>query len=248
MIILLTILFATIVSGCGSLYPEEELEIKQVPDQDQLASVQRAVEEYNAETGVLPIKNSELDTDIFIKYLIDFSKLAPKFITQSPGNSYEQGGIFQYVIWDPENNPTVKLVDLRTPERIREVNMRFMATKYPQFKDEVAPFIYTINFENIGFDNEITVASPYSNNQLPLVVSSEGNIYVDYSIDLQLFINENNLKPTPGEDIRMLLGEAYPVVPAYSLPYTVDENNEVIFMYDPVADAKAAKEATEDEK
>lgn len=244
-IIFITILFVTVLSACGSLYPEEELAVKQVPDQDQLASVQRAVEEFQAETGVLPIKNSELDTDIFIKYLIDFSKLAPKFITKSPGNSFEQGGIFQYIIWDAENDPTVKLVDLRMPERMREVNISFMATTYPQFKDEIAPFVYTINFKNIGLKEEVTVASPYSNNQLPLVVSSEGNIYVDYSIDLQLFINENNLKPTPGEDIRMLLAEAYPVVPAYSLPYTVDENNEVIFMYDPIADAKAAKAAKE---
>lgn len=245
--ILITVLFAALLAGCGSLYPEEELAIKQVPDQDQLASVQRAVEEFNAETGVFPIKNSELDTDIFIKYLIDFSKLAPKYLTQSPGNSYEKGGIFQYIIWEPESNPTVKLVDLRIPERIREVNMRFMATKYPQFKDQVAPFVYTINFKNIGYKNDITVESPYSNNMLPLVVSSEGDIYVDYSLDLQLFINENHLKPKQGEDIRMLLVEAYPVVPAYSLPYTVDENNEVVFMYDPVAAEKAAKESLTEE-
>lgn len=52
-------------------------------------------------------------------------------------------------------------------------------------------------------------------------------------MDLNIFIKENNLTPEAGEDIRMLLVDAYPVVPAYSLPYTVDENNEPIFMYDP---------------
>ena len=44
-----------------------------MPDVDQLAAVQRAVNEYREATGgLVPIKNSELDTDIYIKYLIDF--------------------------------------------------------------------------------------------------------------------------------------------------------------------------------
>lgn len=77
------------------------------------------------------------------------------------------------------------------------------------------------------------MASPYSNNQLPVIVSTQGELYVDYSIDLYQFIKEQGLTPQQGDDIRMLLVEHYPVVPAYSLPYTVDENNEPIFMYEP---------------
>lgn len=225
------ILTTVLLSGC--LFPEEEKTSNQVPAEDQLAAVQKAVEEYKADTGVLPIKNSDQDTDIFIKYLIDFEKLIPKYISAPPGNSFEKGGIFQYIIWDPEKNPTVKLVDLRSVEKIRELNIRFLASKYPTYKKQISDYVYTIDFKKIGYKNDVTVPSPYTNNELPLIVSTEGKIYVDYSMDLNIFIQENKLKPNPGEDIRMLLVDAYPVVPAYSLPYTVDEKNEPVIMFDP---------------
>ncbi|MEC1179108.1 hypothetical protein P9B03_11495 [Metasolibacillus meyeri] len=230
--LLVTVFLSTLIlTAC--MYPEERKIENQVPDVDQLAAVQRAITEFQADTGVLPIKTRDMDTDIFIKYLIDFEKLVPKYLASPPVNSFEKGGIFQYIIWTPEENPTVKLVDLRVPERIREVKIRFIGTKYPQYKESLTPYIYTINFEKIGYKENITVSSPYSNNQLPIIVSTQGELYVDYSIDLYQFIKEQGLKPEPGEDIRMLLAEHYPVVPAYSLPYTVDENNEPIFMYEP---------------
>jgi len=223
--------FSILLTGC--MYPAEERVENQIPDQVQLDGVQKAVEDFKADTGVLPIKNRDMGTDLFIKYPIDFEKLVPKYLANPPGNSYEKGGIFQYVIWDPENNPTVKLVDLRAADAIRDVNIRFLATKYPTYKEPISTYVYSIDFKKLGVGKEITVSSPYSNNQLPLVVSTDGDVYIDYSIDLNLFIKEHNLTPTPGEDIRNLLIEAYPVVPAYSLPYTVDENNEPVFMYDP---------------
>ncbi|MER2189526.1 MAG: hypothetical protein ABS951_01115 [Solibacillus sp.] len=225
----------TVLALTGCAYPQESRAQNQIPDVDQLAAVQRAVNDFQAETGVLPIKDSEPDTDIFIKYKIDFNKLVPKYIAAPPANSYEKGGLFQYVLWNAENDPTVKLVDLRVPERMREVNMRFMATAYPQYKDKIVEHIYTINFENIGYKEEVMVQSPYSANLLPIIVTAEGDLYVDYAMDLYQFMKDNEILATPGQDIRAMLADAYPVVPAYSLPYTVDDNNEPIFMYDPLA-------------
>lgn len=227
-VVLSTALF---LSAC--MYPEERKAENQVPDVDQIAAVQRAITEFQADTGVLPIKTRDMETDIFIKYLVDFDKLVPKYMASPPANSFEKGGIFQYIIWDPEEKPTIKLVDLRVPEKLREVKIRFMGTKYPQYKDQITPYVYTINFQKIGYKNTVSVASPYSTNQLPVIVSTQGELYVDYSIDLQQFMQAQNIKPEPGEDIRMLLAEHYPVVPAYSLPYTVNEQNEPIFMYEP---------------
>lgn len=235
-------LTTVLLSGC--LFPEEEKAENQVPDDLQLASVQKAVEEFQADTGVLPIKTRDMDTDIFIKYPIDFEKLIPKYLAKAPANSFEKGGLFQYIIWDPEEKPTVKLVDLRSAERIRELNIRFMSTYYPTFKEKITDYVYSIDFEKIGYKEDLTVQSPYTNNLLPLVVTTEGEVYIDYSLDLNIFLQENKVKPTPGEDIRMLLVDKYPVVPAYSLPYTVDENNEPVFMYDPTAGNKEEQEAT----
>ena len=230
------VLVSMMLSACGALYNnDEEKRVQQTPDLDSLNSVQRAVDAYQQDTGVLPIKNSEADTDIFVKYQIDFLKLTNGgYIAKSPDNSFEQGGIFQYVIWDAEDDPTVKLIDLRMTERLREVNLRFMSTEYPQFKERIADYVYTINYDNIGYETDVAVESPYSSNLLPLVISTEGVVYVDYSIELQQFIKEKGLTPTPGEDIRYLIADESPILPAYSLPYTVDENNDVIFMYDPV--------------
>lgn len=229
----LVISLATIfLVGCGSPTNFDQSSLR--PDVDMLAGVQRAVDEFQKDTGVLPIKTRDQDTDIFIKYLIDFDKLVPKYIGSPPANAYEKGGIFQYMIWDPEENPTVKLVDLRAPELLREVNIRFSATKYPQFKDKVVEHVYTVNFKNIGYKGDKTVPSPYSNNELPILVTSEGDLYVDYSIDLYRYMQDNQITATPGEDIRELLVDAYSIVPAYSLPYTVDEKNEPVIMYDPL--------------
>ncbi|MGM9950963.1 MAG: hypothetical protein ACI33P_12595 [Lysinibacillus sp.] len=250
LMIALAMAVSIVLSACGSLYKDEEQErVQQTPDLDLLNSVQRAVDAYRQDTGVLPIKNSEEDTDLFIKYQIDFSKLANGgYLVKSPDNSFEQGGIFQYVIWNAEEEPTVKLVDLRMTERLREVNIRFMATAYPQFKERVADYVYTINFDNIGYKTDVAVDSPYSSDLLPLVVSSDGDVYVDYSIDLQRFITDKGLTPAPGEDIRHLLADEYPVVPAYSLPYTVNDENEVVFMYDPVTERERQKEQLRQER
>lgn len=238
-------LTTVLLSGC--LFPEEEKAENKVPDDLQLASVQKAVEEFQADTGVLPIKNRDMDTDMFIKYPVDFEKLVPKYIANPPANSFEKGGLFQYIIWDPENNPTVKLVDLRTAETIRELRISFMGTYYPTFKEQIADYVYSIDYEKLGYKEDLTVQSPYSTNLLPLIVTTQGEIYIDYSVDLNNFLKENNLTPKPGEDIRMLLVDAYPVVPAYSLPYTVDENNEPIYMYDPAAQDETEQENSTNE-
>ena len=244
LMIALAMAVSFVLAACGSLYKDEEQErVQQSPDLELLNSVQRAVDAYRQDTGVLPIKNSEEDTDLFIKYQIDFSKLANGgYLVKSPDNSFEQGGIFQYVIWNAEEKPTVRLVDLRMTERLREVNIRFMATTYPQFKERVADYVYTINFDNIGYKTDVAVDSPYSSDLLPLVVSSDGEVYVDYSIELQRFINDKDVTPAAGEDLRHLLADEYPVVPAYSLPYTVNDENEVVFMYDPVTEREQLKE------
>ncbi len=132
----------------------------QIPDLDSLSSIQRAIDQYQQDTGVLPIKNSEMDTDIFIKYQIDFSKLVQNgYFANSPDNSYEKGGIFQYIIWNPEENPTVKLVDLRMTERLREVNITFYVNKISTtYKERIADYVYTINYDKSVTITDVTVA------------------------------------------------------------------------------------------
>ena len=100
-----------VLSGC--MYPSEKTTGQEIPYADQLESMQKAVDAYQQNSGgLLPIKTRDLETDIYIKYPIEFSKIVPAYTEKMPSNAYETGGIYQYVLIDVETNPTVKLVDL----------------------------------------------------------------------------------------------------------------------------------------
>ncbi|QHJ71126.1 hypothetical protein [Planococcus halotolerans] len=221
---------AFLLSAC--MFPESELAENQIPYEDQLISVQNAVNQYrDASGGLLPIKTRDMDVDQFIKYPIDFSKIVPDYMAEVPTNAFETGGIFQYVLTDVEENPTVKLVDLRIAEAIRSVNIRKSANGgQAPISETIADNVYKFNYEAMGFDEEPTVTSPYSGRNLPLVVTGRGEVYVDYSMDLYSALQEYDGELEEGQDIRFLLYEDNPVVPAYSLPYTIDENREPIFL------------------
>ncbi|MHA7137502.1 hypothetical protein [Rossellomorea aquimaris] len=229
LIAFLLILTISILSGC--MYPEEKLSQNQIPYETQVKAVQDAVVTYQKDNnGLLPIKTRDQDTPIYQKYPIDFRKLSPQYLAEIPGNAFENGGVFQYVLTDVEEDPQVKIFDLRLAEQIRELKIRIEAQGYPPFKEEVANNVYTLNYKELGYDGEVYVNSPYSNKNLPLVINGDGDIFVDYSMDLFEQIKSTDKELKPGEDIRNLLVEDTFFVPAYSLPYTVDENNEPVFM------------------
>lgn len=223
---------AMLLAGCGGLAASpEEVRVQQQVSEADLIAVQQAVDAFKTETSVLPIKTTEHDTSVYIKYLIDFQKLVPKYLASTPDNAYERGGIYQYVLYDVERNPTVKLVDLHAAERIREINLRVFVQKYPAFGEQVTPYIYTLDYAKMGLD-ELTVPSPYSTTHLPIVVTTTGEPIVDYRIDFQRLFDEGVIEAAPGDDLQQLVAQQMDVLPAYSVPYTVDENGDVIFMYD----------------
>ncbi|MGM0839877.1 MAG: hypothetical protein ACQEWE_04050 [Bacillota bacterium] len=229
LIAFLLILTISILSGC--MYPEEKLSQNQIPYETQVKAVQDAVVTYQKDNnGLLPIKTRDQDTPIYQKYPIDFRKLSPQYLAEIPGNAFENGGVFQYVLTDVEEDPQVKIFDLRLAEQIRELKIRIEAQGYPPFKEEVANNVYTLNYKELGYDGDVYVNSPYSNKNLPLVINGDGDIFVDYSMDLFEQIKSTDKELKPGKDIRNLLVEDTFFVPAYSLPYTVDENNEPVFM------------------
>lgn len=226
--------FLTLIFLSGCLYPEGKLSKNEVPYDTQIASVQTAVNNYQEKNnGLLPIKTRDMETPIYQKYPIDFNMLIPEFLPEPPGTAYESGGVYLYVLVDVEENPTVKLIDLRLAEQIREINIRLTAFKqangYPPFKEEITKGVYSLDFKKLGYNDIPQVLSPFSNEYLPLVIDSNGEVFVDYSIDLYKSLQKGDVTLKKGEDIRSILVEDSPFVPAFSLPYTVNENNEPIF-------------------
>ncbi|RPJ94137.1 hypothetical protein CW357_16960 [Rummeliibacillus sp. TYF005] len=229
-LILFVFIMTVALSGC--MYPDKEKVENQVPDEAQLLTVQKAVDQFRKDTGgLLPIQNRDQNVDRYIKYPINFEKLTQGYIAKTPGNAFEKGGIYQYVIWNAESeNPEVKLVDLRGSETIRELNIKKGVNGFVPISRQIKDDVYEFDYKKMGYKKAPTVPSPYSNTNLPLVVKGSGEICIDYSIELQKIINESKVKVKPGEDIRYLLSDKYPILPAYSLPYTVNEKNEVEFL------------------
>lgn len=228
-----TLVFCSMILLSGCLYPEEKLQQNQVPYKDQVESVQKAVLEYRKDNGgqLLPIKTRDQDTPYYMKYIIDFKKLIPKYMAEIPGNAYENGGIFQYTLINEETNPTVRLIDLRMAETIRETKLQIQAQGYPAFDEKIGPNVYTLNYENMGFKKEPTVKSPFTGNTLHLVLGEDGELYIDYTPDLYDLLIERSKDLKKGEDIRGELAMDSLFVPAYSLPYTWNhDENKPVFM------------------
>ncbi len=221
----------TLLTGC--LYPEERLGQNRVPYEDQLENVQNAVIEYRKATGVLPIENRDQNTPIYVKYPINFGKLVPRYLSEPPGNSYENGGVYQYVLWDVEKDPKVKLVDLETVEQVKDfktkLRLYIQKHKYPPYDKVLANERYTLKHEELGYKKQPTVKSPFTGNHLPLIVDNKNNVYIDYSMDLYQALEEKEHNYKNGDDIRDILVEDSPFVPAFSVPYTV-EDGEPIFL------------------
>ncbi|WHZ01550.1 hypothetical protein QNH48_21515 [Neobacillus sp. YX16] len=229
--VICTLLIFTTLMLSGCMYPTEKLAENQIPYTDQIQAVQQAVNSFKEDNGgILPIKTRDAVTPIYQKYPIDFKKIAPKYLAEPPGNAFESGGIFQYVLVDVETNPTVKLLDLRMVDTIRDIKLRIKSNGYPPYKDKLAENVYTIDFNELGYKQEPYAISPFSNQNLPLVVTTDAEVYVDYRQDLFQQLKKAVKPVKPGEDIRNILVEDSMFVPAYSLPYTIDENNEPVFL------------------
>ena len=227
------IMLLTLLTGC--LFPQDELEKNKIPNESQLEMVQEAVLEYQNETGgLMPIKTKEEEESSYEKYLIDFTLLKERqLISDIPGTAYENGGVYQYVIVTPEEDPRVKLIDLRITEEIRSVNVKLNTYRnkntYPPYGEEIADGLYTINYEKLGMDSEPKIVSPYSQSTLPIIMNTDGDLFVDYRMDIQNALEEYDHSFKEGDDIRPILVDHHPFVPAYSLAYTI-ENNEVTFL------------------
>src|SRR3954453_6612781 len=230
LVLLLFMLLVFSLTGC--MYPEDKLVQNEIPYQDQIQSVQAAVTQFQEDNGgILPIKNSEETTPLYQKYLIDFKRIVPEYLAEPPGNAFESGGVFQYVIVNALTDPTVKIFDLRIADTLSEINLRIKMQGYPPYKEKVAENVYTLDFEKLGYENPPYVVSPYTGQNLSFVINGDAEIFVDYRNDLYEAMRNGEHGYQRGEDIRDLLLNDSPFVPAYSLPYTMDEStNEPIFL------------------
>lgn len=230
---LITVLFITslILSGC--LYPKNELAKNKTPNQAQLDMMQSAVEQYQEKTGgLVPIKTKPSDVALYEKYIVDFEQLKQEqILSEIPGTAFENGGYYQYVIISPEEDPQVKLIDLRLTEQLRSVKYKidnFRSTNtYPPFGERVEGDVYNIDYKKIGLKEAPTVTSPYSQDKLPIVMNENGEAFIDYRLDLYTALNEIDHDFETGDNIISILADNYPFVPVYSIDYTIEDGDPI---------------------
>ena len=224
------VLTAILLSGC--MYHKENIVENHIPYKDQLQSVQTAVDSFQKDNrGILPIITKPADTPIYQKYPIDFKKIIPKYLSEPPGNAYENGGIYEYVLVDAETKPSVRLLDLRISQTIQEIKLRIKAGGYPPYKERLADNVYSLDFKKLGYEEPPFADSPYTNQKLPFVITGDAEVFVDYRADLERVLLKGENYPAAGQDIRPLLVKEFMFVPAYSLPFTIDsKTNKPIFL------------------
>lgn len=218
----------------GCLYPDEKRMENQVPYKDQILSVQHAVVQYRLDNQALPIHQREVEANRYQENLVNFQRLVPKYLQNPPGNSFENGGVFQYVLVDVEENPKVKLIDLTMTKGIQEfqrsVNEYRRKHRFAPVKEVVATGVFLLDHEKLRLKQPPTVKSPFHpDHRLPLYIDGNGQVIVDYTIDLNYALNKFEHQFSEGEDIREILVDNFPFVPAYSLPYTI-KDGEAIFL------------------
>lgn len=230
------IVIVVLMTGCSSFQSSSQSS-RSINPAPYVALVQAALDGFIEANSVLPIMNSEMDTPIYEKYKVDFTRLIQQGYLQSiPENAFENGGTHYYTIVDPETNPKIKLLDLISVREARDVERRIK-----QYFDQhgVIPTLnpvttgwYTIDYDKLKID-EVQVKSVYSNHYLGLLVHMSGAVVIDYGIDImQLLmseeqrVNEHELDET--FDLRTLLVEHYHFVPAQSVAYYWKDDQPVL--------------------
>ncbi|WP_131925707.1 hypothetical protein [Hazenella coriacea] len=220
-------MFVVLLTGC--LYPEERRQqLDQLPDHIQ--RVEAAVKVYKENNeGWLPYLYREDEVKFTTKYLVDFRRLQG-YVGEIPPTAFEKGGYFIYVLTDVEKGPKVRLFDLRVNDqigRVQPVVLTYLQkNKILPIKEKIDEDLYTIDFEKIKMD-PVTIPSPYSPTDLPLLIDKKGKVYIDYRTEVMKKVQKSKEVISPEMDLRFWLSEDSFYVPAFSPPMKLKDQEPV---------------------
>ncbi|MBJ6363515.1 hypothetical protein ACFOQM_20025 [Paenibacillus sp. GCM10012307] len=221
-LIVLTALSTVMLGGC--MYPKENLAQNKASTREAVRNMQTVIEQYQQETGMLPIKNSTSETPKYEKYIVDLAKLQRMaYISELPGVSFEKGGSYYFLIQDEETKPTVKLMDLVTFQAAAEIQgwvdaYRRSNNELP-VREEAYPGFSWIDYSKLG-KKEPAIRSIYSGMTLSAMIDQEGRVFVDYGIDVMKAVERSSEnKAKEGVDLRDLLVASSEFVPVKSTAY-----------------------------
>ncbi|MDR0270298.1 MAG: hypothetical protein LBJ26_19690 [Paenibacillus sp.] len=212
------------VSLTGCLYPGEKKNETRVSYRESVKRIQMAIDDYQKDSGLLPILNADQSIPKYEKFRIDMDLLQKRgFIDEIPSTAFEKGGSAYFLILDEETNPTVKVMDLVTVQKINDVQRAVNQYKSAHngklpAGEEVFPGIHTVD-PALANTNNIILKSVYSGQDMNFIMDQAGVVYADYAFDIMQLIDKEGLKPTEEEDLREELVKASDYVPVKSLSY-----------------------------
>ncbi|MCL6602395.1 MAG: hypothetical protein K6T94_05905 [Paenibacillus sp.] len=219
-----TVLLILTFSLSGCLYPDSDEGIPKVNYRESVKRIQSAVDDFQQEEGILPIINADITTPRYEKFRIDLDMLNKKgYLDDIPSTAFEKGGSAYFLILNEESDPTVKVMDLVTVQKVNDVQLQI--TRYKSAHggvlpagDEIYPGLFSIDSKKAG-TGSIKLSSVYSGEDTPFIMDKDGNVYVDYVFDIMTVINKNGGPEQQNRDLRFDLEEASYYVPVKSLPY-----------------------------
>lgn len=219
---IIVLCMAVMLSGC--LYPKDRLGQYQKPPKDAIMNVQAVIDQFQKDTGLLPMQNSEADTPKYEKFKVDFDKLQRMgYISTVPETAYEKGGSYYYLIINEETDPTVKLMNLVIYQQMNDLQASIKAYadahsgKVPTAA-ELYPGFSTIDFKTLD-EKEPNLHSMFSGSTLTPMVDAKGTVSLDYGPDIMQVLSKETKKPADNEDLRELLVTSSDFVPVKSPIY-----------------------------
>ncbi|KRE54365.1 hypothetical protein [Paenibacillus sp. Soil522] len=215
------------LSGC--MYPKDQFMQNQVAPKEAVRNVQAAIDQYKAETGMLPIKNSTAETPKYEKFYVDFAKLGRTgYLTDIPSSAFENGGSYSFLVLDEETKPRVKLLDILAFQRINDIQS--WVTAYIQTNSELPkgeqmyPGFYQIDYKSMN-KTVPAIRSVFSGQTIQALVDDNGVVYSDYGIDIMQFVQKSGKTDFDAAfDLRTLLVDGTDFVPVKSPAYRLVNN------------------------
>lgn len=228
-------LTATLLSGC--LYPGDQGQVVTVTYTESVDRIQRALARFQEDKGILPIITAGEETPRYEKYRINLDQLKREgYLEEIPAAAFEQGGSVYFLVIDEETNPTVKLMDLNTVQKVNDVQRKVLSYKssnggaLPRGTDgKTSPGLYPVDLTLLQAES-LAVRSVYSGEFLPYLMDAEGQVYVDYAFDMMQAIDQAGKTPQADEDLRTWLTAHSTFAPVKSLPYRWNGSEPVPYL------------------
>ncbi|KOR88734.1 hypothetical protein [Paenibacillus solani] len=227
---LVLVLFPVLLTGC--LYPGENMPENKVSYRESVKRIQSAVDDFYQEQGILPIITAGSEIPRYEKYRVDLDQLKNRgYMDQIPNTAFEKGGSGYFLIINEETEPTVKVMDLTTTQKVNDVQRA--VNLYKMSHDDALPAGEALYPGYTAVDlsktdaKSVKLNSVYSGQEMTFIMDENGTVYADYAFDIMQAIQKNGTDPKEGEDLRRYLEQESSYVPVKSVPYTWQDGQPV---------------------